>query len=132
MISRSCAAMRPAPRLCRMFSEHGAVLAGQLVGGRGRLGLVEGLGLDPEGVAGAGDPGADDGAAVTPDGHGGQAAGEVALLHDLGDHADGGEAALDVGHQQQAAAGGAGGLDRGTGLVGLQGHGEDHPGQHDP
>ena len=112
--------------------EHGAVLAGQLVGGRGRLGLVEGLGLDPQGVAGPGDAGADGGAAVTPDGHGGQAAGQVALLHDLGDHADGGEAPLDVGHQQQAATGGAGGFDRGTGLTGLEGHGEDHPGQHHP
>jgi hypothetical protein len=34
-----------------------------------------------------------------------QAAGQVALLHDLGDHADRGVAALDVGHQQQPAPG---------------------------
>ena len=69
-------------------------------------------------------------AAVTADGHGRQAAGQVALLHDLGHHADGGEATLDVGHEQQAAARRAGGLDGGLGLVGLEGHGEDHPGQH--
>ena len=81
--------------------EHGAVLPGQLVGGRGGLGLGQRLGLDPQGVAGAGHPGADDGAAVTPDGHRGQAAGQVALLHHLGDHADAGVAALDVGHEQQ-------------------------------
>ena len=112
--------------------EHGAVLPGQLVGGRRRLGLVERLGLDPQRVAGAGDAGADDGAAVTPDGHGGQAAGQVALLHDLGDDADRGEAALDVGHEQQAPTGGAGGLDGGAGLVGLERHGEDHAGQHHP
>ena len=85
--------------------EHGAVFPGQLVGGRGGLGLLDGLGLHPQGVAGAGDAGADDGTTVTPDGHGGQTAGQLALLHDLGDHADGGEAAFDVGHQQQAPSG---------------------------
>ena len=67
--------------------------------------LDEWLDLDPEGVAGARNPGADDGPAVSPDRHRGQPAGEIALLHHLGDHPDAGEAALDVGHHQQPAAG---------------------------
>ena len=112
--------------------EHGAVLPGQFVGNGGRLRLVEGLGLHPQGVAGAGDSGADDGATVTPDGHGGQATGQVALLHDLGDHADGGKTALNVGHQEQTPPGRTGRVHRGTGLIGLERHGEDHPGQHNP
>ena len=40
-------------------------------------------------------------------------------------------ATFDVGHQQQAAPGRAGRLDRGSGLVGLERHGEDHARQHD-
>ena len=112
--------------------EHGPILAGQLVGGRRRLGVGQGLGLDPEGLAGPRDPGPDGGALHTLDGHGGQPAGQVALLHDVGDHADAGEAALDVGDQQQAAARGPGGLDGSPGLVRLERHGEDHARQHDP
>ena len=65
-------------------------------------------------------------------GHGGEPARQVPLLHDLGDHADAGETAFDVGHEQQAPTGGAGRLDGRLGLTRLEGHREDHPGQHDP
>ncbi len=131
-MSRSAAAMRPGPAAVQDVLEHGPVLAGQLVGGRRRLDVGQGLGLDPEGLAGPRDPGPDGGALHTLDGHGGQAAGQVALLHHLGDHADLGEAALDVRDQQQAAARGPGRLDGRPGLVRLERHGEDHARQHDP
>ena len=107
------------------------VLETRDVEARLRLVLVEGLGLHPQGVTGAGDAGADGGAAVTADHDGGKATGEVALLHDLGDDADLGETTLDVGHQQQAPARGAGRFDGGPGLFGLERHGEDHAGQDD-
>ena len=132
MISRSWAAMRPAPRVCRMFSSTARYSrASSLAAGVGS-GSSSGSASTHRASPVPGTPGADDGAAVTADGHGGQAAGQVALLHHLGDHADAGEAALDVGHEQQAPTGGAGGLDGGPGLIGLERHGEDHPGQHHP
>ena len=102
MISRSCAAMRPAPRECRMFSSTARYSRASSWADWVGSGSVERLSLHPQGLAGAGHPGADHGAAHSPDGHGGQAAGQVALLHHLGDDADTGEAPLDVGHEQQA------------------------------
>ena len=112
--------------------EHGAVLPRQLLRHRRGLGLGDGLGLHPEGVAGPGHAGPDGGAVVASDGDGGQPAGQLTLLHDLRDHADAGEATVDVRHEQQAPAGRAGGLHGGAGLVGLERHGEHHPRQHHP
>ena len=112
--------------------EHGPVLRGQLVDGLRRLGLGDGLGFHPQGVAGPGDARADDGAAVPADGDGWEATGKLTFLHDLGDHTHRGEAPLNVGHQEQAPAGGAGRIDCGAGLVRLERHGEDHAGQHHP
>ena len=106
--------------------EHGAVLAGELDGGGGRLTVVEGFGLDPERVTGAGHASTDGGALVAADGDCVEATGEGALLHHLGDHADVGVAALDVGDEQEVPTGRPRCFDGGAGLVGLEGHGKDH------
>ena len=91
------------------------------------------LGLHPQGVAGPGDPGPDDGAAGHPRmATAGRPPGRSPSSITSAITPTAGEAPLDVGHQQQAAAGRAGRLDRGPGLVGLERHGEDHPGQHHP
>ena len=65
------------------------------------------------------------------DDHGPGSAGEVADLHDLGHHADRGVAPVHVGDEDEPPAGGAGGVGRGPGLLGLEGQGEDHPREGD-
>ena len=47
----------------------------------------------------------------------------------LGDNPDVGVAALNVGHEQEAAAGRPRRFDGDAGLVGLERHGKDHAGQ---
>ncbi len=77
-----------------------AVLARQLDHVRGRLTVVEGFGLHPQGVARPGNAGADRGALVTADDDGLEATGQRTLFHHLGDDADVRVTALDVGHQE--------------------------------
>ena len=132
VMSRSAAAMRPAPRLCKMFSSTARYSrASSLTAGVGSTSL-RGSASTQRASPVPGTPVPMVARCATLDGHGGQPAGQVALLHDVGDHADAGEAALDVGHQQQATARGPGGLDGGPRLVRLERHGENHPWQHDP
>ena len=93
--------------------EHGPVLAGELAHRRGGRGLLDGLGLDPERLAGARHRGADRGArgllgsrpAAVPPG-----SSPCSRISD--DHADARVAAIDVRHEQQLSTGRAGGLGR--------------------
>ena len=116
-----------------MFSSTARYSRASSTGGRRRLGASStGSACTHRASPGPGHARTDGGPLVAADGHGRQAAGQRSLFHDLGDHADAGVAALDVGHEQQPAAGRPGGLDGGPGLVGLERHGEHHPGQHHP
>ena len=54
---------------------------------------------------------------------------QLAGVLDVGDGADLGVAAVERGTSSDLAV--AGGVDGGTGLVGLEGEGHDHPGEHD-
>ena len=100
---------------------------------RGRT-LVDGLGVDPQRRRGADDTGTDVGAADRPNHEGGGAPGQRALVLDLGDGADSAVAAAvgEAGDEQQLALAFRGGVSGGPGLIGLQGEGDDHLGQHDP
>ena len=110
--------------------EDGAVLPGQGHGRLAGLTLVERLRLHPQGGPRPGHPGADDGPLCPRDGHRGQPARQLPLLHHLGDHAHAGVLPLDVRHEEQPPPGRSGRLDGSPGLVRLEGHGEDHAGQH--
>ena len=63
--------------------------------------------------------------------HGRRAAGQLAALDDLSDDPDRCVPALDAGHEDQASSGVARRFGRDLGFLGLQGHREDHPRQHD-
>ena len=85
-------------------------------------------GLDPQPRGGTGDAGRHPGPARGPD-HGGHgAAGQGAGGLDAGHRAHLGQAPVDPGHEQQLAP--VGGLEGGLGLVGLEGDGDHHRGQH--
>ena len=85
--------------------EHGPVLAGQLDRPSGVLGSsATGSASTHRALAGPGHAGADGRPARSPlTTMARQAPGQLALLDDLGDHADRGVAAVDVGHEQQPA-----------------------------
>ena len=90
-----------APRLEDVLDD-GLVLARQLgraVAGRGR---VDGLGVDPQRVAGAGDAGADRGAVQAADDEGAEAASQLTGVLDRGHDADPGVAAVDAGDEEEA------------------------------
>ena len=112
--------------------DHGAVLAGQLHGPLAGRRVVDRLDLDPGGGAGAGHAGADAGPVQAAHHHRELAVGQLAGVLDLGHGADPGVAAVDLGDQQQVAAGVAGGAGRRPRLWRLQGGGHDHARKHDP
>jgi hypothetical protein len=108
------------------------VLLGELAGVAGDVrGLVDGLDLDPQRGAGAGDPAADAAALLGLEHRGRGAAAEPADTLDAGDHAVGRVAVLEPGcDEQPAVAAAAGRVDRGlAGLVELDRH--HHAGQDD-
>ena len=98
------------------------VLLGELAGAVGDV-LVDGLGLDPQRRAGAGDAAADAGARARPSTAAGAPPLKPADLLDGGDHAVRRVAVLEPrGDQQPAVAAGAGRVDGGLGgLVELDG-----------
>ncbi len=108
--------------------DDGHVLTGELEGAVGRLAVGDRFGLDGEGPAQAGDSDADPGPVQAADDDGAHAAPQLAGVLDGGDGAHLGVQPVDAGHQQHLAV--EGGVDGGTGLVGLQGEGHDHPGEH--
>ena len=124
--------LRHAARLHDVL-DHGAVLASELLGAGGGLGLLDGLGLDPQGLAGAGHADAHDGTREPADHQGLDPAPGLAEVFDLGDRADARVATVHLGDQQHRALGGiARGLGGGASFVGFQGQGDDHAGQDDP
>ncbi len=110
--------------------EHGAVLAGERDGVLGRGCLDDGVDLDPQRLAGSRHRGAEAGTVDPAHRDGGQPAGKFAALHHLGDHSHGRVAPVDEGHDDELAARRLGGAGSGLGLVGLEGHGEDHAREH--
>src|SRR5829696_5931534 len=112
--------------------DHGPVLAGKLHGPLGGRRVVDRLDLDPGGGPGAGHAGPDAGPVQAAPDHRQLPVGQLAGVLDLGDGADGGVAAVDLGDEQQVAAGVTGGAGRRTRLGRLQGGGDDHSRQHDP
>ena len=110
--------------------DHGPVLGGEgadLL--RGRLGVGHGLGGQPQGgVTGLG--GAQAGALEAPHHEGTAATRQVAGVFDLGHGADGREAIVDAGHEEEPAGVLHGLIGRRAGLWRLQRDGDDHPGAH--
>ncbi len=106
----------------------GPVLAGQILGAVADDRVVDQLGLDPQGVAGADHPGAHQGPPLGPDDQGGGAVGQGAAVLDAAHRAHPGIAAVDLGHEQEPAVG-AHRRGHGLGLVGLEGDGDHHLGQ---
>ena len=97
------------------------------------LGVVDRLGLHPQGLARAGHAGADDGPREPADHQGFDAGAGLAQLLDLGDGAHPGVPGVGLRHQEQGAVvGRRGGVGGGASLVGLDREGDDHAGQHDP
>ena len=64
------------------------------------------------------------------DDHGVHASRQLTRLDDIGDHAHVGIPAVDVGDDDEMAVGGSGGVNSRPGLLGLEGHGEDHSWEH--
>ena len=108
-------------------SELGDVSGGGPVRGVGRV--VDGLGLDPQGIAGADHAGTHGGALHRPHHEGGGAVRERPAILDLGDHADAAVAAVDPRDQENLVLL-AHGLESGLGFVGLDRDRHDHAGEH--
>ena len=107
--------------------EHGAVLARELLGPLGRgIGLVDGIGLDPERAPDVGLAAAQPGAVLAPDGERLGAGRELRGVAQAGDGADAAELAVDARDQQDQPAALAGGLDRATLAVAFDGQGHGH------
>jgi hypothetical protein len=116
--------------------EQGAQRSPQLGGPGGDVvvdgAVVDRRGVDPQPAGLADDPEAHLGPDSRPDDQRRHAAGQVAPVLDAGDRAHPGVAALGApGDEQQGAPGLGGGVGGGPRLVGLEGEGHDHPGQHD-
>ena len=113
--------------------QDGPVLASELSRPLGRLRRIgRRVDLDPGGVAGPGDPGADRGAVKAPDDHGLHPRGQAADVLDLADGADAGVPAVDPRDEQQLTARRPGRRDGRAGLLGLDGQGDDHAGKDHP
>ena len=89
------------------------------------------LDVDPQRLAEVAATGAEHGPLEPAHDQAAGAAGQLAVLFDLGHGADLGVAAVDPGDEQHAAVRPAGVVGRGSGLGGLEGDGDDHLGSHD-
>ena len=108
---------------------HGAVLTSQLVDGTALCVLLDRLDAHPQRGARAGDAGADARTLHAAHHHAAHPVGQLAGVLDRRDRADTRVAALDAGHEQQVTVGRRRCVDRGASLVGLDRHGDHHPGQ---
>ena len=121
----------PGVALLQDRDEQALVVAGQVEDGLGRLDVLDQLGLDPQGRAGAGDAALDVGALLGAQHCTRLAAGEAAELLDRRDDAVGRVTVLEAGrHQEAVVIAGAGRVDGGRcGVVELDR--DDHAGQDD-
>jgi hypothetical protein len=121
------------PRTALLQDRHDErlVLLGQLEHAAGGRGVVDRLGLDPQGGAGTGHARPDAGADIPAD-HGGLLpAGEPAHLLEDRDGAHRGVAAVEAGHHQDTTVDAARGIDRCLDLRLVQPQRDHHAGQHD-